>query len=102
MDLINSSNNTVGSVDDVILDQSTSADCGVLELTVNTTLTVLEDQRYIAIMSFSNLTGYYNNFIKIEFGKNISVLRNISINFVQNCGMYQYSCMINYLIGGWF
>ena len=99
MDLINSSNNTVGSVDDVILDQSTSADCGVL--TVNTTLTVLEDQRYIAIMSFSNLTGCFNNLIKIEFGKNISVLRNISINFVQICGMYPYSCMINNLIGGW-
>ena len=38
-------------------------------LTVNTTLTVLEDQRYTAVVSFSNLAGDFNTISEIKFGK---------------------------------
>ena len=38
-------------------------------LTVNTTLTVLEDQRYTAVVALSNLAGEFSNTIGIEFGK---------------------------------
>ena len=38
-------------------------------LTVNTTLTVLEDQRYTAVVAFSNLAGEFSNTVKTNFGK---------------------------------
>ena len=55
MDLF-SSISPVGSVDDVMLPQDTDTNI----LTVNTTLTVLEDQRYTAVVSFSNLAGEFS------------------------------------------
>ena len=38
-------------------------------LTVNTTLTVLEDQRYTAVVSFSNLAWEFNTTSEIKFSK---------------------------------
>ena len=55
-----------------MLPQDTDADV----LTVNTTLTVLEDQRYTAVVSFSNLAGEFSNSSTVDFSKDISVLRN--------------------------
>ena len=46
----------MGSIDDVLLPQDTDTNI----LTVNTTLTVLEDQRYTAVVSFSNLAGEFS------------------------------------------
>ena len=44
-------------------------------LTVNTALTVLEDQRYTAVVSFSNLAGEFSNSSTVDFSKDISKLR---------------------------
>ena len=41
-------------------------------LTVNTTLTVLEDQRYTAVVSFSNLAGEFSNSSTVDFSKDRS------------------------------
>ena len=38
-------------------------------LIVNTTLTVLEDQRYTAVVSFSNLAGEFSNSSTVDFSK---------------------------------
>ena len=48
----------MGSVDDIMLPQDTDTNI----LTVNTILTVLEDQRYTstAVVSFSNLAGEFS------------------------------------------
>ena len=55
MDLF-SSITLVGSVDDIMLPQDPDTNI----LTANTTLTVLEDQRYTAVVSFSNLAGEFS------------------------------------------
>ena len=55
----------MGSVDNIMLPQDTDTNI----LTVNTTLTVLEDQRYTAVVSFSNLAGEFNTISEIKFGK---------------------------------
>ena len=55
MDLF-SSISLVDSVDDIMLPQDPATNI----LTVNTTLTVLEDQRYTAVVSFSNLAGEFS------------------------------------------
>ena len=55
MDLFSSSTQ-VSSVDDIMLPQDPATNM----LTVNTTLTVLEDQRYTAVVSFSNLAGEFS------------------------------------------
>ena len=49
----------------IMLPQDTDADV----LTVNTTLTVLEDQRYTAVVSFSNLAGEFSNSSTFDFSK---------------------------------
>ena len=51
-----SSSTQVGSVDNIMVPQDTATNI----LTVNTTLTVLEDQRYTAVVSFSNLAGEFS------------------------------------------
>ena len=38
-------------------------------LTVNSTLTVLEDQRYTAVVSFSNLAGEFDMISEMSFSK---------------------------------
>ena len=53
------------NVTDIVLPQDPFSNV----LTVNTTLTVLEDQRYTAVVSFSNLAGVFSNSIKTNFGK---------------------------------
>ena len=51
-------------------------------LTVNTTLTVIEDQRYTAVVSFSNLAGEFNTTSEIKFSKLKICLRfNINTDF---------------------
>ena len=50
-----------------MLPQDTDADV----LTINTTLTVLEDQRYTAVVSFSNLAGEFSNSSTVDFSKDI-------------------------------
>ena len=64
MDLF-SSISLVGSVDDVMVPQDPATNI----LTVNTTLTVLEDQRYTAVVSFSNLAGVFSTKSVDIFGK---------------------------------
>ena len=61
----------VDNVTDIMLPQDTNTNI----LTVNTTLTVLEDQRYTAVVSFSNLAGEFSNSRTVNFSKDISVLR---------------------------
>ena len=61
----------VDNVTDIMLPQDTDTNV----LTVNTTLTVLEDQRYTAVVSFSNLGGEFSNSSTVDFSKDISVLR---------------------------
>ena len=51
-----SSISLVGIVNNIMLPQDTNTNI----LTVNTTLTVLEDQRYTAVVSFSNLAGEFS------------------------------------------
>ena len=51
-----SSSTQVDSVDDIMLPQDAFTNI----LTVNATLTVLEDQRYTAVVSFSNLAGEFS------------------------------------------
>ena len=46
----------MGSVDNIMLPQDTATNV----LTVNTKLTVLEDQRYTAVVAFSNLAGEFS------------------------------------------
>ena len=46
-------------------------------LTINTTLTVLEDQRYTAVVSFSNLAEEFNITSEISFCKNIMYFNKI-------------------------
>ena len=59
-------NNTVCSI---IISVPQDTDTNIL--TVNTTLTVLEDQRYTAVVSFSNLAGeFINSSTIIYFCKN--------------------------------
>ena len=64
MDLFSSSVQ-VGSVDDIVLPQDTDTNI----LTVNTTLTLLEDQRYTVVVSFSNLAGEFSTKSIVIFGK---------------------------------
>ena len=61
----------VDNVTDILVPQDTDTNI----LTVNTTLTVLEDQRYTALLSFSNLAGKFSNSSTVDFSKYISVLR---------------------------
>ena len=56
---------------DIVLPQDTDTNI----LSVNTTLTVLEDQRYTAVVSFSNLAGEFSNSSTVDFSKDISALR---------------------------
>ena len=56
---------------DIVLPQDTDTNI----LSVNTTLIVLEDQRYTALVSFSNLAGEFSNSSTVDFSKYISVLR---------------------------
>ena len=60
-----SSGTLVANVTDIVLPQDPESNT----LTVNTTLTVLEDQRYTAVVSFTNLAGEFSNNIGIEFGR---------------------------------
>ena len=53
------------SVTDIMLPQDPFTNV----LTVNTTLTVLEDQRYTAEVALSNLAGVFSNTIETNFGK---------------------------------
>ena len=55
----------MGSVNDIMLPQDPATNIQ----TVNTTLTVLEDQRYTAVVSFCNLAGEFNTTSKIKFSK---------------------------------
>ena len=64
MDLF-SSISLVRSVDDVMVPHETATNI----LTVNTTLTVLEDQRFTAVVSFSNLAGVFSTKSIDVFGK---------------------------------
>ena len=50
---------------DIMLPQDTDTNI----LTVNTTLIVLEDQRYTAVVSFSNLAGVFSNSSTVNFSK---------------------------------
>ena len=49
----------------IVLPQDTDTNV----LIVNTTLTVLEDQRYTAVVSFSNLAGVFSNSSTVDFSK---------------------------------
>ena len=60
----------VDNVTDVMLPQ----DPDTSKLTVNTTLTVLEDQRYTAIVSFSYLAGVFSNLSTVDFSKDKGLL----------------------------
>ena len=55
----------VDNVTDIMLPQDPFTNV----LTVNTTLTVLEDQRYTAVVSFSNLAGEFSNSSTVDFSK---------------------------------
>ena len=46
---------------------SVPQDTDTIILTVNTTMTILEDQTYTAVLSFSNLAGDFNNSSTIDF-----------------------------------
>ena len=74
-------NNTVCSI---IIPLPHHTDTNVL--TVNTTLTVLEDNRYTAVLSFSNLAGEFSNSSTVHFCKNISILSN----YVNLSNFYSY------------
>ena len=68
----------MGSVDNIMLPQDTDTNI----LTVNTTLTVLEDQRYTAVVSFSNLAGDFNTTSEMSFSKLKMCIRfNINTDF---------------------
>ena len=60
-----SSSGLEANVTDIVLPQDPFTNI----LTVNTTLTVLEDQRYTAVVSFSNLAGEFSNTIETNFGE---------------------------------
>ena len=60
-----SSNAQVDNVTNIMLPQDTDTNI----LTVNTTLTVIEDQRYTAVVSFINLAGEFNTTSEIQFSK---------------------------------
>ena len=71
----------MGSVDDIMLPQDPFTNI----LTVNTTLTVLEDQRYTAIVSYSNLAGEFNTTSEINLSKLKMCTRfNINTDFRLN------------------
>ena len=55
----------VDNVTNIMLPQDTDTNI----LTVNTTLTVLEDQRYTAVVSFSNLAGEFIHSSTVNFSK---------------------------------
>ena len=60
-----SSSTIVANVTDIMMPQ----DPEIYILTVNTALTVLEDQRYTAVVSFSNLAGEFQKSSEINFSK---------------------------------
>ena len=63
--LLSNSIVVVDNVTNIMLPQDTDTDV----LTVNTTLTVLEDQRYTAVVSFSNPAGKFSNSSTVDFSK---------------------------------
>ena len=57
-------------------------------LTVNTTLTVLEDQRYTAVVSFSNLAGEFSNSNTVDFSKTSLYFRKQFVTEIYNIYVY--------------
>ena len=81
----------MGSVNNVMLPQDTDTNI----LTVNTTLTVLEDQRYTAVVSFSNLAGEFSTTSEIKFSK-----LKMCTRFNKNADFSAYIEYINIAVNG--